>query len=271
MSNLWVSVAVLGVVVLLSEAVRRAAVRLLRGSLSVYLLEAASTFQLCCCSHELKLLSESVQLELPVALSLTYTMTVIHLLTFRDSTCNPSGAVDRACRGRFSFGTAGVVVACQFAAAWAARGFAASMWSLALSEVHVQHQKFGFRCFDPLGGTVLEAAGVELACTFTVQAAAMHVHSVEEKLRAPLIAAVITALVFTGGSISGAVFNPVLAFSIQFPCSGHTYLDYCFIYWLGPVLGMVSCILLFEKILPFLSGKDTGRLDITAALKQKTQ
>lgn len=40
-----------------------------------------------------------------------------------------------------------------------------------------------------------------------------------------------------GGSISGAVFNPALAFSIQFPCSGHTYLEYCFIYWLSPALG----------------------------------
>lgn len=40
-----------------------------------------------------------------------------------------------------------------------------------------------------------------------------------------------------GGSISGAVFNPALAFSVQFPCSGHTYLEYCFVYWLGPVSG----------------------------------
>ena len=42
---------------------------------------------------------------------------------------------------------------------------------------------------------------------------------------------------FTGGSISGAVFNPVLALSIQFPCSGNTFLEYCFVYWLGPLLG----------------------------------
>lgn len=33
------------------------------------------------------------------------------------------------------------------------------------------------------------------------------------------------------------MFNPVLAFSVQFPCSGHTYLEYCFVYWLGPALG----------------------------------
>lgn len=44
-----------------------------------------------------------------------------------------------------------------------------------------------------------------------------------------------------GGSISGAIFNPVLAFSVQFPCSGHTYLEYCFIYWLGPLLGKEPC------------------------------
>lgn len=49
-----------------------------------------------------------------------------------------------------------------------------------------------------------------------------------------------------GGSISGAVFNPVLAFSVQFPCSGHSYLEYCFIYWLGPVLGKEH----FPRLLP---------------------
>ncbi|KAE8287672.1 Aquaporin-11 [Larimichthys crocea] len=246
MTDLYVSLAVLGAAVTLSEALRRTAARLFPGAYWIYLLEAASTFQLCCCTHELKLLGETARLELLVGLTLTYTMTVIHLLTFRGATCNPSGALESVCRGSSTVRAAVVLIACQ-------------------------HQRFGFRCFDPLGGTVLEAAAVELACAFTVQAAAMHVHKVDEKLRAHLIAAVITALVYTGGSISGAVFNPVLAFSVQFPCSGHTYLEYCFVYWLGPVLGVASCILLFEKIIPFLSGKSTIRLDVPTAQKPKTQ
>ncbi|KAM7373975.1 hypothetical protein PAMP_006656 [Pampus punctatissimus] len=271
MTDLSVSVSVLGAVVLLSEASRRAAARLFRGAYWIYLLEAASTFQLCCCTHELKLLGETAQLEPPVSLALTYTMTVIHLITFRGASCNATGALESVCRGRSGFRAAFVLIACQFGAAVAAQFFAASVWSLGLSDIHLRHQRFGFRCFDPLGGTVLEAAAVELACGFIIQAAGLHVHKLDEKLRAPFIAAVITALVYMGGRVSGAVFNPVLAFSVQFPCSGHTYLEYCFIYWLGPVLGVSSCILLFEKIVPFLSGKSTIGLDVPAAQKQKTQ
>ncbi|GLD46393.1 aquaporin-11-like protein [Lates japonicus] len=198
-------------------------------------------------------------------------MTVIHLLTFREATCNPSGALESVCRGTRTGKAAVVLIGSQFAAAVAAQFFAACVWSLGLSDMHIRHQRFGYRCFDPLGGTLREAAAVELACAFIVQAAAMHVHRVDEKLRVHCIAAIITALVYTGGSISGAVFNPVLAFSIQFPCSGHTYLEYCFVYWLGPILGVASCILLFEKIIPFLSGKSTLGLDVPAAQKQKTQ
>lgn len=274
MTDLVVSVAVLGCTVLLSEAIRRTAARLCPGAYWIYLLEAASTFQLCCCTHELKLLGESAvspsgRLELLVGLTLTYTMTVIHLSTFRGATCNPSGILESVCRGSNTVRAAVALIACQFAAAVAAQYFAASVWSLGLSDVHVRHQRFGFRCFDPLGGTLTEAAAVELGCAFTVQAAALHVHKLDEKLRAHFIAAVITVVVYAGGSISGAVFNPVLAFSIQFPCSGHTYLEYCFVYWLGPVLGVASCILLFEKIIPFLSGKSTIGLEVPAVQKQK--
>ncbi|XP_029282634.1 aquaporin-11-like [Cottoperca gobio] len=269
MADLYVSLAVLCGAVLLSEAMRHTAARLLPGVYWSYLLEAASTFQLCCCTHELKLLGETAKLGLPVSLTLTYTMTLIHLLTFREATCNPSGALESVCRGKRSVRAAVVLIACQFGAGVAAQFFAASVWSLGLSDVHIRHQRFGFRCFDPLGGTLLEAAAVELGCAFLVQAAAMHAHKLDEKLRAHFIAAAITAVVYAGGSISGAVFNPALAFSVMFPCSGHTYPEYCFVYWLGPVLGVASCILLFEKIIPFLSGKSTLTLDVPAVQKQK--
>ncbi|XP_008280695.1 aquaporin-11-like [Stegastes partitus] len=271
MPDLFVSLVVVAAAVLFSEAVRRTAARLCPTAYWIYLLEAASTFQLCCCTHELKLLGETTRLELPISLTITYIVTVIHLLTFREATCNPTGALESVCRGRSSVAAALVLIVLQFGAAVAAQFFAASVWSLGLSDVHVRHQKFGFRCFDPLGGTLLEAAAVELLCSFAVQATAMHIHKLDQKLRPHFFAAVITAAVYAGGSISGAVFNPVLAFSIQFPCSGHTYLEYCFVYWLGPVLGVASCILLFEKIIPFLSGKSTIRLDVPAAQKQKTQ
>ncbi|XP_051903258.1 aquaporin-11 [Hippocampus zosterae] len=265
MDDVWVSVAASATAVLLSEMVRRASARYLRGTAATLALEAASTFQLCCCTHELKLLARSALLKPAYVLMLAYAVTVVHLLSFRGASCNPCGVVERVCRGTCRVGAASAFVAGQFAAAFAARYAAASVWSLGLAEHHVRHWRFGFRCYDPLGGTVLEAAAVELGCAFVVQTAALHIHKVDEKLRVHVVAAIITALVYAGGNISGAVFNPVLAFSTNFPCSGHTYLEYCFIYWLGPALGTASCILFFEKVLPFLSGaKPTGRGDISA-------
>ncbi|XP_037324260.1 aquaporin-11 [Pungitius pungitius] len=271
MSDAYVSLAVLGAAVLLSEAARAAAARLLSGAHRTRVLEAASTFQLCCCAHELKLLGAAAPPAAPLGLALTYVVTVVHLGTFRGATCSPIGAAESVCRGSSGAAAAAVLVACQFAAAVAARFFATAVWSLGLSEVHVRHQKFGFRCFDPLGGTLPEAAAVELGCAFAVQAAAMRARGLDEKLRAPFVAAVITAVVYAGGGISGAVFNPVLAFSVQFPCSGHSYAEYCLVYWLSPVLGVASCVLLFEKVVPFLSGKTPVGPDVPAVQKQKTQ
>jgi len=37
--------------------------------------------------------------------------------------------------------------------------------------------------------------------------------------------------------VTGAVINPALAFSTQFPCSGNSFLEYCLVYWLSPLLG----------------------------------
>ncbi|TNM85258.1 hypothetical protein fugu_009436 [Takifugu bimaculatus] len=238
MSDLRVSVAVLSGVVLLSGACRRAAARF--GVARSFLVEAAATFQLCSCCQELKLLADAARPGQWTELGLCFAVTTIHLLTLRGR--------------RLSVRAASLLIAGQFAAAVAAQQFAASVWSLGLSDLHARHRRFGFRCFDPLGGSVMEAAAAELACAFVFQAALMHVSDLKEQLRVPLVAATVTALVYAGGGTSGAIYNPVLAFSVIFPCGGHTHLEYCFIYWLGPLLGMSSCILLFEKILPFLSG-----------------
>ncbi|KAG7279248.1 hypothetical protein CRUP_010864 [Coryphaenoides rupestris] len=246
MADLGVSIAVIACIVLGCEAARRAAKRLVRAEdYRIYLLEAVCTFQLCACTHELKLLAELGRVESRVGLTLTFLMALVHITTFQAASCNPLGVLQERLRGGTSRsqsqskvqGAAAALIACQFGAALAARYSAVAVWSLGLSELHAAHGRFGYRCFDPIAGTLLQAAAVESACAFCMQAAAMHVHRLDEKLRVPALSAVITLLVYAGGHISGAVFNAVLAFSIQFPCSGHTYPEYCFVYWLGPVLG----------------------------------
>ncbi|XP_035009898.1 aquaporin-11 [Hippoglossus stenolepis] len=258
-ADVAVTLLVLAGIVGLSDATRRLLTRsLARTGLCVYAVELVSTFQLCCCTHELKLLSEVGGIEPRVALSLTYLAAVVHGLTFSGATGNPTGTLEHAYRARITGGGAVRRIACQFAAAAAARAAVPVMWGLGLSRLHVRHKLLGYRCVSPVHAPLHQAAAVELACAFAVQTALTYTRLVDEKYRVHAVAGVIASVVYAGGSLTGAVFNPALAFSTQFPCSGHSFLEYCVVYWLGPLLGMMSSVLLFDKLGPRLSRKPTS-------------
>ncbi|PWA22360.1 hypothetical protein CCH79_00018207 [Gambusia affinis] len=222
-ADVAVSLSVLALVILLSDVTRRLLVRgLVNTGLSPYAVELVSTFQLCCCTQELKLLSESGGIPPQLALTLTYVTSVAHGLTFRGAVGNPCGALEHAYRGRLSGGCAVRRIAC-----------------------HAIH------------ASLPQAAAVELMCAFAVQTVITHTQSVEEKFRVHAVAAAITTAVYAAGGVTGAVFNPALAFSTQFPCSGNSFLEYCFVYWLGPLLGMMSSVLLFDKLTTAFSQKSS--------------
>ncbi|KAJ8347799.1 hypothetical protein SKAU_G00263880 [Synaphobranchus kaupii] len=144
------------------------------------------------------------------------------------------------------------------------------VWALELSDLHLKHKSLGFKCTNPIHTVLPKAVAVELACAFAVQTTVTHVNRLDEKYRVQLIAAVVTVLVYAGGSVTGAVFNPALAFSIQFPCSGNTFLEYSLVYCVGPVLGVVISVLLFDKIIPLLSGKSASQKGVdSAGIKDK--
>ncbi|KAM6987552.1 aquaporin-11 [Tautogolabrus adspersus] len=253
-ADVAVSLSMLIGIVALCEVARRFLTRALTDTgLSVYAVELVSTFQLCCCTHELKLLSEVGGIEPRLALTLTYLGAVVHGLTFSGAIGNPSSALEHAYHARLSGGCALRRVACQFTAAAAARTAVPMFWGMGLSGLHVRHKLLGYRCISPVHAPVSKAVAVELACAFAVQTAITHTRSVEEKYRVHAVAAVIATVVYAGGSVTGAVFNPALAFSTQFPCSGNSFLDYCLVYWLGPLLGMMSSVLLFDKLIPLMS------------------
>ncbi|XP_059187733.1 aquaporin-11 [Centropristis striata] len=252
-ADVAVSLSLLVGIVALSDAIRRLLSRALADTgLAVYAMELVSTFQLCCCTHELKLLSEVGGIEPRLALTLTYLAAVVHGLTFNGAIGNPSGALEHVYHAKLTGGCALRRIACQFAAAAAARAAVPVIWGIGLSEVHMRHKLHDYRCISPIHAPLLEAAAVELGCAFAVQSAITHTRSVEEKYRVHAVAAVIASVVYAGGSVTGAVFNPALAFSTQFRCSGHSFLEYCLVYWLSPLLGMMSSVLLFDKLVPRL-------------------
>nr|XP_057936818.1 aquaporin-11 [Doryrhamphus excisus] len=248
-ADLAVSLAVLVGVVALSDGTRRALWRIFAGtSVRAYAGELVSTFQLCCCTHELRLLSEMGVVPAGVSLTLTYLAAVTHGLTFRGATGNPIGTVEHAYRARISGKDAMLKISCQFVAAEGARAAVQVIWGRGLSVLHTRHTLSGFWCASAIRAPLHMAACVEFACAFAVQTAVTHTRALEEKYRVHAIAAVITSVVYAGGSTTGAVFNPALAFSTLFGCTGSSLLEYCVVYWMGPLLGMTFSVLLFDKL-----------------------
>lgn len=52
----------------------------------------------------------------------------------------------------------------------------------------------------------------------------------------------------TGGSLTGAVFNPALALSLHFKCFDEAFLQFFMVYWIAPSLGKHIFINFYYKI-----------------------
>lgn len=198
-ADVAVSVWVLAGVVALSDAGRRLLLRACGDcSSAAYAVELVSTFQLCCCTHELKLLSEVGGVEPRLALTLTYLASVVHGFTFRGAIGNPTGTLEHVYRERLTRTCALKRIACQFAAAVAARAAMQMVWGVGLSMLHVRHKDLGYQCTSPIRASVLSATAVEMMCACTVQSVVTHTRSMEEKYRVHAVAAVITTVVYAG-------------------------------------------------------------------------
>lgn len=199
MADLSVSLSLLALFVLLSEATRKTATKLFtKTDYCIYVVEIISTFQLCVCTHELKLLGEVGRIEPQIGLTLTYLISVVHTLTFHGAIGNPSGALEHVYRRNLTGKCALARIACQFIGAVVARTLVPYVWALGLSDLHLRHKLLGFKCISSIHASLPRAAAVELSCAFAVQTAVTHIHKVDEKYRAHVIAAVITALVYAG-------------------------------------------------------------------------
>ncbi|KAJ7995716.1 hypothetical protein DPEC_G00247480 [Dallia pectoralis] len=260
MSGIAVSLCLLVLFVLLCELGRRIVTKLFAhwGLSAVYAIELVSTLQLCVCNLELRLLGELGQLQSQFCLSLTYLASVVHAISFHGALGNPCSTLEHAYRGRLTVRGSMQRIVCQFIAASAAPTMLRRLWALGISDLHQKHALQGFHCTSPihtdtslvLPGPLVTAAALELAGAFAMHTAFKHTQTMKKRYRVHAIAALTATLTYAGGKITGAVFNPALAFSTQFPCSGHSFLAYCLVYWLAPLSGMISSVLFCEQLLP---------------------
>ncbi|KAM4044281.1 aquaporin-11 [Anomaloglossus baeobatrachus] len=249
MHSLLGFVAVVGCIVALCEFLRLVTHSKVRPGLTHDLLiEVISTLQLSCCTREMVLLGTVGGIQPWLALSLTYLLTVLHCLTSQGATCNPCGSLEQWLRAQ----TPGLHIilrlGAQFVAAVLSQVLMPLIWLLRLSPLHEWREE----CRSPLNMAPWQGVLVEMTCALSLFLTLRFLPRVESRYRPHVVALTITAIVCAGGHLTGAVFNPALAFAVVFLCQGNSFLQYVTVYWIGPIIGMVASILILDHGIPKL-------------------
>ncbi|KAI4562076.1 hypothetical protein MJG53_021116, partial [Ovis ammon polii x Ovis aries] len=200
-----------------------------------FVLEFLATFQLCFCTHELQLLSEQEPLHPTWPLMLIYFFSLVHGLTLVGTSSNPCGVMMQMMLGGMSAETGAIRLLAQLIGALCSRYCMGALWSLGLTKYHVSERSFA--CRNPIQVDLPKAVIIEAVCSFIFHSALLHFQEVRTKLRIHLLSALITFLVYAGGSLTGAIFNPTLALSLHFKCFDEAFLQFFIVYWLSPSLG----------------------------------
>ncbi|XP_051882715.1 aquaporin-11 [Pristis pectinata] len=264
MDDVLVSLGTVAGTVTVCQALRRMAREMLQppcpppqvgrgGQTQAPLLELAtelfSTLQLCLCTHELRLLGLSgVMPGWGPALVLVYLITLVHISTFGSASCNPVSSLEQFLCGHCSGQLALFKVLVQLAAAAVAHSLSEVIWALHLSDLHLHHSQSQHKCTSALNTSTLSSGMlVEFACAFSLRAVIFRFQHLAPTPKMHLVVGIITFLVFAAGDLTGAVFNPALAYSVTFNCEGNTFLEYALVYWLGPLLGALTAVVLLDK------------------------
>lgn len=226
-----------------------------RPAAHAFALECLATFQLCVCTHELQLMGEQEPGHPTWPLTLTYFFALVHGLTLVGTSCNPCGVMMQMLQGEMPPEGGAVRLTAQLLAALGSRYCMGALWGLGLARYHAGDR--GSACRNPLHVDLPKAVVVEAVCSFIFHSVLLHSQEVRAKLRIHVLAALITFLVYAGGSLTGAIFNPALALSLHFKCFDEAFLQFFIVYWLAPSLGILLMIVTFSLFLPWLYNNHT--------------
>ncbi|XP_075402447.1 aquaporin-11 [Tenrec ecaudatus] len=215
-----------------------------------FVLELLATFQICCCTHELQLLGEQDPGHPTWPLTLIYFFSLVHGLTLTGTASNPCSVMMQLMLGGLSPETGALSLLAELIGALSSRYCIGALWSLGLTKYHVSDRSLV--CRNPIHVDLPQAAIIETLCSFIFHSALLHSQETRAELRIHLLAALITFLVFAGGSLTGAVFNPALALSLHFNCFDEAFPQFFIVYCLAPSLGILLMGLMFNLFLPWL-------------------
>nr|XP_008116850.1 PREDICTED: aquaporin-11 [Anolis carolinensis] len=249
LAETFLSFLVMGMAVGLAWASRCLSHRHLPPRTHRLVLECSGAFQICACTRELRLLS-TLPPQPHTALALTYLSTALHGRTLVGSVNNPSSSFQLLFKGRLAGTTWALHTSAQFLGALAAHLFTRGAWMLGMTEAHARAQDEA--CTSPLQTSVAHAFVLELLFSFLLHLMLLQFESLSHQARSHLVALLITTLVYEGGHLTGAIFNPALAFSMHLNCFSEKFWNYILVYWIAPCLGSVLVVIAWDEILPLL-------------------
>uniref|UniRef100_A0A8D0BTX7 Aquaporin 11 n=1 Tax=Salvator merianae TaxID=96440 RepID=A0A8D0BTX7_SALMN len=251
-SETYISLLVMAGTILITATCRRWNRQYMYNKPSGYcfFLELFGAFQVCACTQELCLLAD-LPPKPQMALTLTYIFTVLHGLTLPDSVTNPSSSFQLLCKGDIRAKTWLLQTSAQFTGA-----VLANVYVRSLSEVIPNHSKaLAAHCNNPIQTSIGNAFILELLFSFLFHMSLLQFESTSDRIKVHLIALLITVLVYEGGHLTGAIFNPALAFSLHINCFSEKFWDYVLVYWVAPCVGSVMVFILWDEVLPLLQGR----------------
>ncbi|KAB1279072.1 Aquaporin-12B [Camelus dromedarius] len=257
MAGLNVSLSFFFATFALCQAARRASKALLpRGAYAHFVREAAGAAQLGACCLEMRVLVEigpwAGGFSPDLLLTLLFLLFLGHRATLDGASANPTVSLQEFLLVEASLPSTLLKLAAQALGMQAAGALTRLFWAWELSDMHVLQNLMDLHCSSALRTAVPHGALVEGSGAFFFHLTFLHLRNTLPVYRVPAVALLVTVMACAAGPLTSAFFNPTLAASVTFHCSGHTLVQYAQVYWLGPLTGMVLAVLLYHGRLPRL-------------------
>ncbi|XP_041061780.1 aquaporin 12 [Carcharodon carcharias] len=261
MAGLNISFGYFFAVLAFCEVIRRVSKNLL--PLQIYsnlLVELVACFQLAACWFELRMLviisPWGGGFGMDVVMTLLFLLFLIHEATFDGAAANPLVTAQELLRANSPMVASALKILAQFGGTQLANTVTRLYWSWELTDFHLIQNMMAGDCSSAIQTSVSQGAFVEAACAFLFHLVVMKFEGAAFGSRVLSKALTITALVHVAGPYTTALFNPALAFSATFHCSGNTFSEYMVVYWLSPFVATILAIFLFNGNIPLLFSKN---------------
>ncbi|XP_017366235.1 aquaporin-12B isoform X1 [Cebus imitator] len=257
MAGLNVSLSFFFATFALCEAARRASKALLPvGAYEGFAREAVGAAQLGACCLEMRTLVVlgpwAGGFGPDLLLTLLFLLFLAHGATLDGASGNPTVSLQEFLMAEVSLPGTLLKLAAQGLGVQAACTLTRLCWAWELSDLHLLQSLMAQSCSSTLRTSVPHGALVEAACAFCFHLTLLHLRHRSPAHRVPAVALLVTITAYAAGPLTSAFFNPALAASVTFGCSGHTLLEHTQVYCLGPLAGMVLAVLLHQGRLPRL-------------------